>query len=63
MLFTLLKFLRRLRRFRFRATTDRRLTSPQGRREWEDSRREREALERRLNYLEAQAEVYARKDL
>lgn len=62
MLFRFLSFVKRCLG-RTKRPIERRIASESDRQEWERIRRERAAIERRLNYLEAQADVYARKDL
>lgn len=63
MLFRIMAYLKRWWNQYKYPFVERRQTSVEGRNQWEETRREREAIERRLNYLETQADVYARKDL
>lgn len=60
MLFKVIMFFQRL--LKVPPVKSQRTSVPEGQ-ERTQTEREREELERRLSYLEAQAEVYARKDL
>lgn len=62
MLFKILAFVKRWSH-RTERFVERRLSSETDREEWNRIHQEREAIERRLSYLETQADVYARKDL